>query len=125
MQVQAHTIDTLLENNSIYMDYNISREKLSKMLNCSRAYIQKLAKIAFILPDYKKECPQMSNGGLDTTRPLTPYQVWAISRVRNLMAYYCNAEMTKQCIRNNRPLFSKERFDQIMTVFNEVKPQSA
>ncbi len=122
MQVQAHTIDTLLENNCVYMDYNVSREKLSQMLNCSRTYIQKLAKIAFIVSDYKKQCPMMRNGGLDTTRPLTPYQTWVISRVKNLMGYYRNAEQTKQCIRNNRPLFSKERFDAVMEIFNEKKP---
>lgn len=122
MQIQALTINTLVEVDSIYIDYEISRGKLAELLNRSRKHVQNMASIAFILPDYKKECPVMRNGGLDTTRPLTPYQVWAISRVNNLMKYYRNAEQTKRCMRNNRSLFSRERFDSVMAIFNEKKP---
>lgn len=121
--IQAYSLNNILEANSIYQDYPLSKVKLSEMLNRSTTHIRKMAKIGFILADYKKDCPRKNNGGLDTTKPLTPYQIWVISRVNALMAYYSNAEQTKQMIRNNRQLFSKERFDQIMTVFNETVEQ--
>ncbi|MHC5761903.1 hypothetical protein [Nostoc sp.] len=114
---QAFSLGSSIEPDSIYVDFAVTKSELARLLDVTRPTVWKWDKIAyFALESYREAYPIQTDKAKrqlcerDKEVPLSPYQVWVLSRIKSLMNSLRIATRVKAYIRGNPHHFSVSNF---------------
>lgn len=118
-----------IDSDSLYSDAHLTKSEVAKALLTSRPTVCRLDKIAYLmLKTYRESYPletdpiKRRKNPLRRTVPLTPYQIWILSRVWVLMKAFKDATRIKVYINSNQSLFSVACYE---SKFNQVNQKGA
>lgn len=118
-----------IDSDSLYSDAHLTKSEVAKALLTSRPTVCRLDKIAYLmLKTYRESYPletdpiKRRKNPLQRTVPLTPYQIWILSRVWVLMKAFKDATRIKVYINSNHSLFSVACYE---SKFNQVNQKGA
>lgn len=117
--LQVFNLGGELDANSIYSDFPVSKLEMSEIMDCSRTTIIKYSKLATNNDEYLSDIPWSSKGGLNLEAPLTPYQIWFLSRLAYLMKKLRFTEKAEIYMKSNPALFNKARFAKLNSIIKE------
>jgi len=119
-QLKVFNLGKELDASSVYADYATPKLQLVNVLGNARTTIYDWCDLAwFVSDEYRMETPQLEDGSFDTSEPLSPYQVWLISRIKVMMQRLKKQQRVKAYIKSNSHLFSKARFNYISEIIQE------
>ena len=118
-----------IDSDSLYSDAHLTKSEIALALKTSRPTICRLDKIAYLMvKTYRESYPMETDpikrrkNSRQRTVPLTPYQIWVLSRVWVLMKAFKDATRIKVYINSNQNLFSLICYE---SKFNQVNHQGA
>lgn len=119
-QLKVYDLGGELDVNSTYSDFPVSKRELANILDCSRTTVIKYSDLIWSTSaDFRRECPMLNHGGFDREAPLTPFQIWLLSRVAYLMKKLRETRKARIYIKSNPSLFCKARFEKLHDVIKQ------
>ena len=112
MSQQFFSLGALIEPESLYTDSALTKKEIAALATVSRQTVVKWDKIAFLVAEYRQDYPLLGDAKFerDRTVPLSPYQVWVISRVGALMSKLKDAKRVISYVQTTPQFFSKARY---------------
>ncbi|MBW4596983.1 MAG: hypothetical protein KME46_29830 [Brasilonema angustatum HA4187-MV1] len=116
------TLGEELDALSIYCDYSLTKKELAALLNCSRTSVVAWCDLAWrSSPSFRNDTPRDEEGAFDRQAPLSPYQIWFVSRIQETMKRVRSADRTRAYItgESTAKWYSKARFDVLHNIIQE------
>lgn len=110
--VNADFLYRSMDAASVYKDYSLSKTKFASELHCSRTTVHSYCDLLWATVEgFRDDTPQDDvSGEFKTDDPLTPYQMWLVSRVRFLMSWFASSKQAKTYVMENPGYFTKHYF---------------
>lgn len=94
-----------------FTDLPMNKSHLAKELNVARSTMWCWCRLAYFrLPSFRESYPLKSDGSIDKTAPLSPYQCWVISLIGRLFKIYESQERVATYLSKNPDDFSIHKF---------------
>lgn len=123
MPQKVFSLGALAEPESIYTDTSLTKKEIGQLMLVSRQTVVKWDKIASQVTEYRQDYPMKIDTKFerDRTVPLSPYQVWVISRLGHMMLTLKDSKRVIDYVSANPQFFSKSRYQFKCSQINQEK----